>query len=191
MQENIYTYIRVSSLLAIVVLDGSKPFMKPFVTPIANAALIVYIPSSVGVSLWLLHRPMLGQGAMLPSSNMNATRARGQLGTLLAFVHAWLMLSRFLGVISSSALSNPNSATTASQWAPVGLPFTLISVVIFGKCLLVLGIHEENWGYFLRPYQMILFCLEKGVYILQTVFDMLTAGQVAVEIFRRQRGNAG
>ncbi|KAE9393174.1 hypothetical protein BT96DRAFT_979055 [Gymnopus androsaceus JB14] len=177
----------VFSLLAIVVLDVSKPFMNPFVASIANAALIVYIPSSVGVSLWLLHRTMLGQGAMLPSSNTNDTRTRGQLGTALAFVHAWLMLSRFLGAISessSSALSNPNSTSAASQWAPVGLPFTLLFIVIFGECLLVLGIHEEKWGYFLRPYRTIIF-------ILQTVFDILSAGQVAVENFRRQRENAG
>ncbi|KAE9382768.1 hypothetical protein BT96DRAFT_1010061 [Gymnopus androsaceus JB14] len=100
-------------------------------------------------------------------------------------------LTNILVISQSSSSTLSNSASAASQWASVGLPFTLLSVVIFGKCLLVLGIHEENWGYFLRPYQMILFCLEKGDYILQTVFDMLTAGQVAVDIFRRQRENVG
>ncbi|KAE9400417.1 hypothetical protein BT96DRAFT_992930 [Gymnopus androsaceus JB14] len=123
MQENIYTYLRVFSLFAIFILDASKPFMNPLITSIANAALIVFIPSSVCVPLWL-HRMMLGRGPMLPFSNTNDTRAllgrntgTGQWRTLLTFVHAWLMLSRFLGVISESSSSpNPDSAT--SQWAP-------------------------------------------------------------------------
>ncbi|KAE9382843.1 hypothetical protein BT96DRAFT_1027491 [Gymnopus androsaceus JB14] len=196
MQENIYTCFRVFSLFAIFILDASKPFMNPLVTSIANAALIVFIPSSVGVSLWL-HRTMLGRGPILPLafSVTNGTRAvfgrnteGGQLRTLLTFVHAWLMLSRFLGAISESS-SNPSPAT--SQWASVGLTFTLLSVIVFGRCLLVLGIREENWGYFLPPYLMILFCLKIGIYIVQTVFDMLKAGQVAVETFRSQRENAG
>ncbi|KAE9382322.1 hypothetical protein BT96DRAFT_304767 [Gymnopus androsaceus JB14] len=103
MQENIYNCFRMFFLLVIVFLDASKPFMNPLVTSITNAALIVYIPSSVGVSLWLLHRTMLGRGAILPFLNANDTRAvlgrsteRGQWRTLLTFVHTWLMLNRFL-----------------------------------------------------------------------------------------------
>ncbi|KAE9382522.1 hypothetical protein BT96DRAFT_930253 [Gymnopus androsaceus JB14] len=121
--------------------------MNPIVTSIANAARIVYIPSSVGVSLWLLRRAKLGREEMLPLSNTNDTQA-------------------VLGRIISESSSNPNPAT--SKWAPVGLLYTLLAVVIFGKCLLVLGIPKKNWGYFLRPYQTITFCLENWLFHLRT-----------------------
>lgn len=101
MQENSYIFLLVFSFLSIVFLDALKPFMKPHAMLIVNAALIMWLPSSVCVSLWILRRSRLGISFALPFWNTNNTRAvvvqRGEFGTLLAFGHAWLMLSRLLG----------------------------------------------------------------------------------------------
>ncbi|KAE9383782.1 hypothetical protein BT96DRAFT_951051 [Gymnopus androsaceus JB14] len=113
-------------------------------------------------------------------SNMNDTRAvvgrvaeRGKPGILFTFGHAWLMLRRFLGVGSR------------------GYTTYVVLSRYFGEYLLALGIQEEEWGYFLRPYRMTVFCLEIGVYILQTAFDMLTASRTAIDNFRRGRESTG
>ncbi|KAE9382750.1 hypothetical protein BT96DRAFT_1047230 [Gymnopus androsaceus JB14] len=207
MQENTYIVFLASSLLGIVLLDALvKSFMKSIqAASIVNAALIVWLPSSVGVSLWLLHHTMLGVLPFtLPFWNTSDIRAvvgrrvteAGKFGTLLAFGHAWLTLSRFIVTNqvlidrldrlarlstscpqsftvynvhgnqvakktiseSSSTLINPGFAVP--QWFPVGLPITLLSVVLFGKCLLVLGVQEDKWGYFLEPYRMITYCFD-------------------------------
>ncbi|KAE9401757.1 hypothetical protein BT96DRAFT_1017982 [Gymnopus androsaceus JB14] len=193
MLKSAYLSLLASSVIAIVLSDAVIGQHNLLV----NAALVFGLPSSVGISMWLLRRRCKKVTASpLPLWSLKSGAAVGEHGTEcsleqfvipLAFGHAWLMLSRFLGVVSGVCSVPPNSSF-GSHWTPIGLPLTLLSAAVFGKCLLILSIQKEHWGFFLLPYHTITFFLEATIYILQNAIDLFAAGSVAMETFRRKWG---
>ncbi|KIK66530.1 hypothetical protein GYMLUDRAFT_935255 [Collybiopsis luxurians FD-317 M1] len=191
------------SLTPVLLLDVIRCRMDEYELVI-DIALLLWLLWSVGMSMLLLRRRALPKVPILPLADLNrdsVCRARGEnLDMALGFGHAWLVLNRFMGVISSCRLllssterclaCTHGSLTPGSWWTPVGLPFSLSLVVIFGQCLLSVGIDAENWGYFRHPYQLITSSLKLVIYFTQSAIQVLEAFRVAIEMFRQTWGNA-
>ncbi|KAF9063032.1 hypothetical protein BDP27DRAFT_1451446 [Rhodocollybia butyracea] len=139
----------VSSMLASL-LPGVIGPLLPRLALFIKAILIAWIPTSLYISFWLLCRILeeMRKKPLLPLS-CHAVEPRildstDHCITLITYVHAWLSLAHLLHVIHP----------TGSFPLAVMMVFTLITVVAFGKCLLIAGIEHKYWGHFFDLYTL-------------------------------------
>ncbi|KIK64330.1 hypothetical protein GYMLUDRAFT_411845 [Collybiopsis luxurians FD-317 M1] len=106
MREIPYISVLAASLLAIALLDIFKPQISEKHVFTVDAVLVLWLPSSAGISIWLLRAHKIQVPLPLPSWTQDNTSRKkdpeitvslNHSVTLLAFCHFWLTLRRFLG----------------------------------------------------------------------------------------------
>ncbi|KAF9068717.1 hypothetical protein BDP27DRAFT_1403081 [Rhodocollybia butyracea] len=174
--EKFYFPYLAFSLLSVALFDALKPQQDSTI----DAALIVLLPFSVGVSIWLLRRCTIQISSPLPrywrhapnhNDKRRVTESVEHSLVLLGFFHALLMSMRLLGIVFYGSPSE-------HRWAPIGLPFTMVFIAAYGKCLFLLGIQEYHWGYFRDVYWVLTLPIQFVLYIFHFLADLCLAESV-------------
>ncbi|KAF9071972.1 hypothetical protein BDP27DRAFT_1445975 [Rhodocollybia butyracea] len=152
MDLRIYVALLVSSVVATLLPELLEP-LSPRLADITRVLFVVWIPSSIYLSFRLLCR-IIGQ---IPAEQLLPLRVRSRYGierrvperlehyiTLITYGHTWLMLGYLLDVIHPLGFIQ----------LAIMLVYTLITVVAFGKCLLIAGIDQNYWGHFFDLYTL-------------------------------------
>lgn len=132
----------------------------------------------------------------------------GRKMVLLAFLHMLLMLSRLLARVyhlyaSSqtfylltlaadisgecrplSSLPSDLASCIPVYWAPIGIQWTLISIIMFSQCLIACNINTIHWGYFRLLHQFVVFLLEATVVIIGASMKFFDAFQGSFRYFQ-------
>ncbi|KAF5366859.1 hypothetical protein D9757_011922 [Collybiopsis confluens] len=166
MRETAYISLLASSLIATILLDIIVPKTSEQTVCMIEMLQIFWLPSMVGLSIWLLRRQKLPESSPLPLPACATGQASSEDGpssadglhssiTLMTFGYFYLISRRFLGVVSGCE-PMPRSLQPSlfeERWPPLGITLSLLSVIAFGQCLLAFDasrlaveVFQRRWG---------------------------------------------
>lgn len=93
-------------------------------------------------------------------------------------------VSRECKPLSSILMSSDTASCIPAYWGTIGIPWILVSIIIFGQCLNTIDINTNHWGYFHLLYQFVIFLLEATTNVVGAFMNLFHAIQESFQYFQ-------